>query len=238
MPARQTAGKRESRRQVRGLPGGTPGWQVSGLPRLEWIGVSPDDMSEDPRPIRRGSSARNCVPESRDREAVGFSQLNLCEKQLLFLIQVRVSDCYCQVSFRSSALPHSTKGYPSWQLRIEDENQEKFSLRIHRIFKVCVPVGDFHSGPVEIKCNAAGKRVRLQYEWCGRPRTHRKSELHPMPSSASASLARMHRMRSLSMRDLTHPRLERIFQVDRIGANCFNPVLLDAVLAQAARRQD
>jgi hypothetical protein len=45
-------------------------------------------------------------------------------------------------------------------------------------------------------------------------------------------------MRTLSMRDLTHPPLERIFQVDRIEANCFKPVLLDAVLAQAARRQD
>jgi hypothetical protein len=37
---------------------------------------------------------------------------------------------------------------------------------------------------------------------------------------------------------LTQSLLERIFQVDRIGANCFKPVLLDAVLAQAARRQD
>jgi hypothetical protein len=40
------------------------------------------------------------------------------------------------------------------------------------------------------------------------------------------------------MRDLTHPLLERIVQLDRIEANCFKPALLDAVLAQAARRQD
>lgn len=211
---------------------------MSGLPQFEWIGVSPDDVSEDPRPIRRGSSARNCVPESRDREAVGFSQLKLCEKQLRFLIQVRVSDFYCQVSFHSSALPHSTEGYPSWQLRIKDENEGNFSLRIHRIFIDGLIAGDLRDRPVEIKCNAAGKRVRLQWEWCGRPCAHLKSELHPMPSSASESLARMHRMRTLSMRDLTHPPLERIFQVDRIEANCFKPVLLDAVLAQAARRQD
>jgi hypothetical protein len=37
---------------------------------------------------------------------------------------------------------------------------------------------------------------------------------------------------------LTQSLLERILQVDRIGANCFKSVLLDAVLAQAARRQD
>jgi hypothetical protein len=37
---------------------------------------------------------------------------------------------------------------------------------------------------------------------------------------------------------LTLNLLERILQVDRIGANCFKPELLDAVLAQAARRQD
>ena len=151
---------------MRGLPGGTPGWHVSGLPQLEWIGVSPDDVSEDPRPARQGSSARNCVPESRDREAVGFSQLKLCEKQLHFLIQVRVSDFYCQVSFHSSALPHSTEGYPSWQLRIKDENEGNFPLRIHRIFIDGLIAGDLRDRPVEIKCNAAGKRVRLQWEWC------------------------------------------------------------------------
>lgn len=62
-------------RQVRALPRGTPGWQVSGLPRIEWIGVSPDDVSEDP--TRRGCCARNIAPEGRDRVAVGFSQLKL-----------------------------------------------------------------------------------------------------------------------------------------------------------------
>ena len=62
-------------RQVRALPRGTPGWQVSGLPRTEWIGGSPDDVSEDP--ARRGCCARNVAPEGRDRVAVGFSQLKL-----------------------------------------------------------------------------------------------------------------------------------------------------------------
>lgn len=68
--------------------------------------------------------------------------------------------------------PHSTEGYPSWQLRTKDENNGIFPLRIHRFFKECAPAGDSHGPPVEIKCNAAGKRVRLQWEWCAPRRAH------------------------------------------------------------------
>ena len=161
------------------MPRGTPGWHVSGLPRTEWIGVLPDDVSEDP--ARRGCCARNIAPEGRDCVAVGFSQLKLSSSTtgnhcLLRILPgdqisrtIEVVSLPRLISFLKP--PHTTEGYPSWQLRTEDENQEKFPLRIHRFFKECAPAGDSHGRPVEIKCNAAGKRVRLQWEWCA-PHAH------------------------------------------------------------------
>jgi hypothetical protein len=161
LPGRRTSLCRRDRPRVREraeagsrVASRNSGEQASGLPRIEWAGVSPDDGSEDPRPVRQGSSAGNVAPEGRDRVGRWLLSTQIVIKYNWEPLLAPDLAGGSKSPGQSKAVqlprlipflkhPHSTEGYPSWQLRTKDENRGTFSLAHSPIFQRVRPCWGF-----------------------------------------------------------------------------------------------
>jgi hypothetical protein len=230
------------------LPRESPRTQRSWLPRIVRTGVSPDAVSEDPGPVRRGlCSQERCAGEPRPRgQWLLSTQIFRKYDREPLLVANLVGDRYFSADRSRSIAGNISTLNASPQYEGLPILATANRRRKQRVLFPCAFTEFSNSAP--LLAISLSRLLILSASWqekaSGCHRNGAASHAHiPNADSVAGRRAPLHLWLgclddSLSTRDLTHHLLERIFQVDRIGANCFKPVLLDAVLAQAARRQD